>query len=776
MQFAFSASRRLQHKLLDKDGNPVPVDHKKEAIKFLQSKFKKNAVAEILASLSHQEHERLPEMIQKCQFPEELIPQEMQSKIAQDYFIYAHYETVSSELLDLGISQAWHTRIISEWGEEAINVIKENPFALMNIPGMGFKRIDAIIGNFNLAKDDPRRIIASYISILEQHAHNGHTWTDSKVLQRDAAKIANFSVMKTMPDPKNYMNCGFLVESVESSDGRKKEHVYLLDNYRAEGFIAEFLADRIFTEHETRWPDRGNVPKELNQKQQEAFTHAIHNNITIITGGPGTGKTFLIKHLVDFFKFTNVAILAPTGKAAARITESTQYDASTIHRYLHLIPKDDRPGTAAAKAASLLKQRKQVEALAAGEVKIEGSAAKAEGASNIVKDVEGDFIEGSGSLSYPDNPAPHKIFIIDEISMVDTWLFWKFLRAISPDSKVILIGDSDQLPSIGSGNILADTIQIVENAARNMADSFTAYFEKDKSDTPRPLPELHAHVCRLTEPVRVDAYSTIYTNTELVRLKSSSFSTDEDFKLHTIPESVDIVAQVIKLVEESHRKTKVPHPRPAVTEQVIDFKGILDKDKDSPLMDPFNFEALPQVLTPTNRGPVSVNGLNATLQSILNLHGDRIPGTKFRIGDKVMCVRNDYTMNILNGDTGIICGYFTPVDTKFKEPCVAVKFFNYEDVHYLPKETAAKLTLAYASTVHKAQGSEYHHVIIAIHQSQTIMLNRNLFYTALTRAKAKVDLVGDRTLFSRAVHTSMPERRTTVKERFATLLDKTEEV
>ena len=741
-QLQFRTSKRLDESAAkstnkDKDGsdlmNSQSVDLNAEAKKYLRTKYKASTVKEITELVGGPD--KLHAALSEKTIPEALISAEKAKELSREYHIFRNFETVSATLADMGISQTYHARIIDEWGPSCVEKVKENPYTLMEIPGFGFKRIDAIVMaddperkyKYKIAADSSIRIGAAYTATLEEESRQGHTWTPLNILQHKTKKLLNIKVAaaKEFPSPQDDEYRGLFV--CVPTGKRDQIRVYNRKTFLAEKKIKDEIKAVIaqmkdypsvvtFAELESisAIPDdtKSSDITKLNTEQKAAFITAVDTTLSIITGGPGTGKTFLIKSIVDHIGVDECAILAPTGKAAVRITQATGYSASTMHKYLGINIGGQGGNQAGAKEQLGPKGR---------EDKIAGIASEAS-----------HTFSRPSTYTYPDNPAPHNVFIIDEFSMVDVELFAKFLSAIRPfpQSRVILIGDPDQLPSIGPGNVLHDLISL-----RNEGIPVTT----------------------LREPVRTSKENLIYKNAAYLRdlthgtqeskipMIVSEDKEDSEFIWEKLSDPQDMIARVVKVVKAYYEDNK---------------DSDIGTDTDT---DPLYFEYLPQVIVPTNQGAVSVETANKLLQSILNPYGDKVPGTSLRIGDKVMCTQNNYEVDMMNGDVGTIFGYDLPEgENGTNQPELKVKFFNYGYEHSIPQKFFNKLTPAYAITIHKAQGSEYDEVIVVLHKQHSLMLYRNLFYTAITRAKKHLRLIGSTVAVQTALKTEIPQRRTSM--------------
>jgi exodeoxyribonuclease V alpha subunit len=387
---------------------------------------------------------------------------------------------------------------------------------------------------------------------------------------------------------------------------------------------------------------------QFTEEQQEAVVSSVNNRITIITGGPGTGKTTIIRGIIESLEQEDKSVLiaAPTGRAAKRVEEATYYHASTIHRMLQIDPDSGR------------------------------------------------FVHNE------ENPLKTDAVIIDEFSMVDFFIFYALLKAISIHTRLIIIGDKDQLPSVGPGNVLRDIIN---------SQLFNIIY-------------LHRNFRQ--------------TENSLIIENAYRINNGESLKFKPYSEDLDFV--FIRVQNEHQAREKV--------------LGILEYYKND-----YNFNSPDfQVLVPMYRGEAGIDVLNSIVQEKFNpghvcIKREKITLKEF---DKVMQLKNNYEKEIFNGEQGIVSGY----DTDSKE--VKVDFDgNYKDYSH---EELEELTLSYAVSVHKAQGSEYDMLVLVLLPTHAIMLNRELFYTAVTRAKKKIFLVSDPDTIHRAVNNASPSKRKTL--------------
>jgi exodeoxyribonuclease V alpha subunit len=566
-------------------------------------------------------------------------------------------------LRGVGISHAYAQRIFAKNGLNSIPLIKANPYQLTDIPGIGFLTADGIARNLGFDNNSPHRADAGLLYMLEQQALNGHTCFPRRDLLEKTVQELNIDSSMLESSIRQLLGDRLLnSEKIEDASGIEQELVYRPRFYKAERRVAENIFRILNSEAYTVYEGESYLIEEQERKvglkldpaQREAVEAALQHKVLIITGGPGTGKTTIVRFILGLMRtrIPAIALAAPTGRAAKRITETTGAAASTIHRLLE--------------------------------------------ASNI------------GFQRDRENPLEQELLILDETSMIDTLLMDSLLEAVPSASRLILVGDVDQLPSVGAGAVLSDLIES------------------------RSIP-----VVRLDHIFRQAADSFITVNAHKVRrgempdFSSSNRQTEDDNQL------LDFY-----FIKESNPEKIVEKILLMSTER-IPQRFELD-----PMMDI-------QVLTPMHRGVTGAINLNRKLQDVINPDAKGLEHREqwFRIGDKVMQQQNDYEKLVFNGDLGRIVN----CDPKTKELHVQ---FDQQIVHYQGKEMD-QLSLAYAITVHKSQGSEYSAVIVPLTTHHYMMLQRNLLYTAITRGKQLVVLIGTDAAIKKAVENEGSTRRFT---------------
>ncbi len=542
------------------------------------------------------------------------------------------------------------TKVYRRLGASAVGIVRDNPYMLCNSEfGIPFEKADSMAASFGFASDCDMRVLSGMLYILEYNANvNGHTCLPAEKLVAASASLLGISENTVKDKLVLFLNDKELFEYC--NDGIS--YIMNLDVYLAEEFIASKLTKLPQEIVKVSNIDISALIEKVEKRQQvryadlqrEAIFRCINSGVTIITGGPGTGKTTVVKAIISIFADMNfkTVLAAPTGRAAKRMSEATGEESKTIHRLLEM-ERTSENGTK--------------------------------------------FNRNSK------NPIDEKVVIIDEASMIDLSLMNALVKALPRGSRLILIGDADQLPSVGSGNVLSDLIS------------------SQKIDT-----------VRLTEIFRQSGESLIVTNAHKINNGESPILnvTDNDFFFVRRENERDIANTVADLIIKRLPKTYGND----ISEQI-------------------------QVITPSKKGAGGVELLNAELQARVNPKSEfkkekASHGVVFREGDKVMQVANNYEIEwekngiagygIFNGDIGVI----DSID--FAEEVIYI-WFDDRLVHYSFSDLD-ELELSYAITVHKSQGTEYPVVIIPMYSCAPMLMTRNLFYTAVTRAKRMVILVG----------------------------------
>ena len=577
-------------------------------------------------------------------------------------------------LSGLGISLSLSKKIYSIFREDTLEIINENPYKLIkNVKGIGFLKADEIALKNNLDKTSPYRIESAIIYILTQKAINfGHVFYPKEKLTEEVSSL--IGIEKNLIEPI-YMNL-LLSSDIVVDNSFDEPNIYLDYLYISESYIASKLAKMALNED---FKILFNIDKEvkksienqsikLSEIQIDAIKSCFEENISIITGGPGTGKTTIINTISKIFieNGYNISLCAPTGRAAKRIEETTGIEAKTIHRMLGYIPSS---------------------------------------------------YDDIGHFEYnEDNPLDTDLIIIDEMSMVDVVLFEKLLRGLKDNTKLIIVGDVDQLPSVGAGNVLKDLINSNKIKYTKLIDIFR------QSENSNIIANAHK-INNGQEPI--------------LNEKNSDF-----FFLNTDAPSItrNIVVDLI-----SRRLPKAYG---------------YDYSKDI------------QILTQSRKGICGVFELNKLLQDILNpkteASDEILVGNKlFRVNDKVMQTKNNYNLSFIddegeenfgvyNGDMGHII-FIDKSSNKLTVEMDDKRLIEYS------LEDLDNLELAYAITIHKSQGSEFKSVIIPMFDGYKLLQTRNLLYTAITRAKENIVLVGDKNVMNNMI------RNNTINSRYSNL-------
>ena len=583
-----------------------------------------------------------------------------------------------------GISTTLAARIYQHYGRSVYRVIEENPYQIADhVPGVGFKTADEIVSKVGIHTDSDYRIRSGIFYTLLQSVNEGHVYLKKETLTYRAGQLLEVEIQ----DIEKYLMDLAIEKKIVMKESQEGMRVYASHYYYMEMNVAKMLHDlNVACEvAEASLMKRLQAIEEntglyLDDMQRTAVMEAARRGILVLTGGPGTGKTTTINAMIHFFESEglDIRLAAPTGRAAKRMTEATGYEAQTIHRLLE-----------------------------------------------VSGNPEDETVNGFGRNE--ENPLEADVIIIDEMSMVDLPLMHALLGAIVPGTRLILVGDRNQLPSVGPGSVLKD---IIESHCFPVVMLTKIFRQAGESDI-----VVNAHKINRGEEVVLDNKS-------------------RDFFFLKRQDANVIISVVITLIQK-----KLPK---YVNAQPYDI----------------------QVLTPMRKGLLGVERLNRILQEYLNPpeagktekeYGDRL----FREGDKVMQIKNNYQlewevatkygmtidkgMGIFNGDMGIIREINTYEET------VIVEYDEKRMVKY-PYALLDELELAYAITIHKSQGSEYPAVVIPLLQGPRQLYHRNLLYTAVTRARQCVTLVGSDSVFQEMIrNTNEQDRNTSLAQRIQEL-------
>lgn len=577
-------------------------------------------------------------------------------------------------LTGLGISLSLSKKIYNIFRENTLEVINENPYKLIkNVKGIGFLKADEIALKNNLDKNSPYRIESAILYVLTQKAINfGHVYYPKEKLTNEVSKL--IGVETELIEPV-YMNL-LLSSEVVIDNSFEESNIYLDYLYVSESYIASKLAKMALNDDFKILFDIEKEIKEaikslsikLSKIQIDAIKSCFEENISIITGGPGTGKTTIINTISKIYLDNgyNISLCAPTGRAAKRIEETTGIEAKTIHRMLGYIPSS---------------------------------------------------YDDIGHFEYnEDNPLDTDVIIIDEMSMVDVVLFEKLLRGMKDNTRLVIVGDVDQLPSVGAGNVLRDLI----NSKKIKYTKLVDIFRQSESSN-----------------IIVNAHKINNGQEPILNEKNSDF-----FFLKT--ETSAITRNV-----------------------VVDLIS-----KRLPNAYGYDFSKDIQILTQSRKGICGVFELNRLLQDILNpkteTTDELLVGNKlFRVNDKVMQTKNNYNLSFFDSDGeenfGVYngdMGHIIFIDKSSKK--LTVEMDDNRVIDYT-LEDLDNLELAYAITIHKSQGSEFKSVIIPMFDGYRLLQTRNLLYTAITRAKENIVLVGDKNVMNNMI------RNNTINSRYSNL-------
>ncbi len=555
-------------------------------------------------------------------------------------------------LMGKGFGIGMVRRIWKRYGEAAINVVKENPYIIAEeVWGIGFATADKFAQNLGIEANDPRRIAAGILHILRRASDNGHCYLPKNELVESAANLlkANEDYVRKILDE---------AASVEKviPFGQDGEKIFIPKLYSAESNVAQLLMNIVALPPKTKVSNvmaaslfneaQRSSSIEYTEQQRRAIIEAILGKVLIITGGPGTGKTTIIRAILSGAKKLHwkVELAAPTGRAAKKLEEATRHRAQTIHRLLKFNP-------------------------------------------------------GMGRFEYGrEKPLDVDMLILDEVSMIDIELFWRVLSSLTPQMRLLLVGDADQLPSVGPGAVLRDLI------------------------ASKRIPTI-----RLNKILRQDEHGLIVRNAHQIlhgQLPIYNNHPDDDFFFLKKDDSVEAQQAILQLVCE-----RIPK------------KYNLDPIKDI------------QVITPMHKGRCGAKELNILLRKRLNPNAQKAIKIPFAVRDKVMQITNNYDIGVFNGDIG------TVISANDEKREIVVRFAECDAVY--DSSILNQLQPAYAMTIHKSQGSEYPAVVMPLLTEHFIMLARNLLYTAITRAQKLLVIVGSEKALDIAIYNNKQMMRYT---------------
>lgn len=613
------------------------------------------------------------------------IGKKKQEKIIESFQSKVRLRSIIVALAEYGISPNIAMKLYRAFGEQTLGIIKSNPYEICaKIKGIGFIKADEIARKTGFARDSIQRISQGIKYVLEEFCYQGNVFMNIEDLQESSMRLLGCDSDKF--EQGIYELCISGQAVLENKDGARR--MYLYNFYKAENAVAKMTVDLLGQSASTDFTGRSaesmitetedRLGKKLAKRQREAVICALENSLMVLTGGPGTGKTTIVSFIIECYEQIGkkVTLCAPTGRAAKRLAESSGRKASTIHRLLEVGYTDENE--------------------------------------------QENFYNRDES-----NPLDTDVLIVDEMSMVDIFLIKALFCAIKPGTSVIMVGDRDQLPSVGPGKVLWDFIESEKVSTVTLDEIFRQSSESSII--------INAHRVNQGKPL------------ELVK------GADDFFFMarNTHSEAADLIVELIS--------SRLPQ-----------YFGVKPQDI--------------QILSPVKKSESGVNELNRRVQEAVNppakeksefRHSERV----FRTGDKVMQIRNNYEKEytgyggiesgkgVFNGDIG----YIDAVDTRAKQ-----FYISFEDGRRSRYEfsEADNIDHAYAVTVHKSQGSEFDIVIIPVLSVPSVMQSRNILYTALTRAKRAVVLVGSMKSINRMIsNTSLIERNSSLAERIVYISD-----
>ena len=572
-------------------------------------------------------------------------------KIKESWEKQKDIKNVMLFLQQYGVSTAYAAKIYRQYGKESIEKVKDNPYRLADdIWGIGFKTADGIASKMGYENNDIRRCKSGLLYTLNELSNDGHVYAVEEQLVESAKKLLEADEEPIREALKEMLASEDLIE--------ENEAIYVPPSYHSERGTAKKHLSLLLVNTSTLFDGQMDIDAiqkqsgiEYDDVQIAAIKQAIDSKVMVLTGGPGTGKTTTTQGIIAAYKAAGLRILlaAPTGRASKRMSEATGMEAKTIHRLLEYNPQD-------------------------------------------------------GYKRNDENPLEGDALIVDECSMIDIILMYNLMKAIPEHMRLVMVGDIDQLPSVGAGNVLRDII------------------ESEK------IP-----VIRLTRIFRQAQSSRIVMSAHAInqgRFPDISNGMNTDFFFIKKDDPEQVADEIVKLVRDR-----------------------LPKAYKQPLCNI-------QVLTPMQRSVVGAGNLNTVLQQALNHNTLSLSrgGNTYKLGDRVMQIRNNYDKNVFNGDIG------TVEKVNLEDRTLTI---NFDDtmMEYEASELD-EVVLAYATTIHKSQGSEYPIVVIPVLMTHFVMLQRNLIYTGITRAKKICVLIGQTKALSYAIRNlTVSKRNTLLKER-----------
>lgn len=567
-------------------------------------------------------------------------------------------------LQEKGVTATYATKIYKKYGNDAIALLTQNPYRLTDdIWGIGFATADKIAQNMGFATGSVQRFQAGIIYTLTQESNNGHVYQEITELKNKAFQLLEIEPELHQQTMKQALTNLYHNDKIKLISHENQNFVGLSSLYGSEKGIAQKLQlllatpnKHTFQPHELFKTLQSCMDIELNEQQQLGILSCLQEKVAIITGGPGTGKTTLVKTLLKLLESYEISykLAAPTGRAAKRMMESTKRPAVTIHRLLEFDP------------AQMKFQRNE------------------------------------------DNALQTELLIVDEASMLDIYLMHSIIKALPTTAHLVLIGDIDQLPSVGPGNVLQDLIKSNKISCTRLQHIFR--------QAQNSMIIQNAH----------NINQGIFPSSSIEGCKKDFYFIKEDLAEH----SFEHIKKILHTTIKQHN---------------ISLENVM-------------------ILTPMNRGAVGTQKLNHDLQQLLNpSHSDQqatFAGTIYKVNDRVMQIRNNYDKKIFNGDIGTI----RRINTEDK---LMIIDFDHHEIEYQFDELN-ELVLAYAITIHKSQGSEYDAIIVPIFMQHFMLLQRNLIYTAITRAKKLCIFIGQTRAVAMGINNAKQEKRITFLDKLLT--------